>query len=61
MELTEVIFPVTAGDAAVKRKTYCVFENDAGDDIVDVTSFVVAFNSFLGNGYRIGKMLNWES
>nr|UJQ85793.1 MAG: hypothetical protein 2 [Leviviridae sp.] len=61
IELTNVIFGAVAGDPPTTRKAYIVFENEAGDDVVDFDAFVTGFCGYVATDPLIAKALNFES
>nr|UJQ85123.1 MAG: hypothetical protein 2 [Leviviridae sp.] len=60
VELIHTVYGTEAGAPNVVRKTYTVFENDAGDSLADAENLVSGCVAFLTEA-NIAKMLNWES
>nr|UJQ84927.1 MAG: hypothetical protein 2 [Leviviridae sp.] len=60
LELVHTIYPVAPATSPTIRKTYVVFENDAGDALVDNAKTSLSVMAFLTEA-NITKLLNFES
>jgi hypothetical protein len=60
LELVHTIYPVSPATVPTIRKTYVVFEDNAGDVLVDNAKTTLSVMAFLTEA-NITKMLNWES